>query len=395
MVIDGKVYDITPYAEYHPGGLPQLMRGAGQDATAVIAAVHAWVNIPSLIAPLLLGELAAPPSAGAAGARSPSSSHSPSSFAGGWLGPVSPLGLPPNTPFPLLPDPAAFDRALHQAGAPHGAAAGVRDQRKVFIWHGKGAVLVAWPAGAARLTGLGVWVDAGAGGGSTPPPPPPHPLGPGTPAAAALALAARSGARTHLLVDGTRVPGTLLPGLIADVARAAAALADGGNGTVTLLVAQQEHAAAAALASSISADDGLQVLAGPDGLVTAPFLATLTKRGRFPRADAGVLVLVAPGPGTGLRRGAREFGAGAGAGAAEGAAAFAGVDDDDDERAMSAPGVVGGGGTTTSASSSSSSSSWTAAVDAVLRESYYAAGNCLLLGTRPEEGDGGDEEAMR
>lgn len=33
MVIRGKVYNITPYFEYHPGGVEELMRAAGGDGT--------------------------------------------------------------------------------------------------------------------------------------------------------------------------------------------------------------------------------------------------------------------------------------------------------------------------------------------------------------------------
>ena len=29
----GYVYNVTPYMEYHPGGIPELLRGIGQDAT--------------------------------------------------------------------------------------------------------------------------------------------------------------------------------------------------------------------------------------------------------------------------------------------------------------------------------------------------------------------------
>ena len=27
------MYNITPYLEFHPGGIPEIMRGAGKDAT--------------------------------------------------------------------------------------------------------------------------------------------------------------------------------------------------------------------------------------------------------------------------------------------------------------------------------------------------------------------------
>ena len=33
IIFVGKVYNVTPYMEYHPGGIEELMRGAGQDGT--------------------------------------------------------------------------------------------------------------------------------------------------------------------------------------------------------------------------------------------------------------------------------------------------------------------------------------------------------------------------
>lgn len=33
MAIHGRVYDVTAYLRYHPGGIPQLMKGAGKDCT--------------------------------------------------------------------------------------------------------------------------------------------------------------------------------------------------------------------------------------------------------------------------------------------------------------------------------------------------------------------------
>lgn len=31
--VSGKVYNVAPYMEYHPGGIEQLMRAAGTDGT--------------------------------------------------------------------------------------------------------------------------------------------------------------------------------------------------------------------------------------------------------------------------------------------------------------------------------------------------------------------------
>lgn len=39
--IAGRVYNVTPYLEYHPGGIPELMRGIGRDATDLFDEVSA------------------------------------------------------------------------------------------------------------------------------------------------------------------------------------------------------------------------------------------------------------------------------------------------------------------------------------------------------------------
>ena len=57
MAIRGLVYDVTPYLRYHPGGIPQLMRGAGRDCTAMFDKVHAYVNLERMMAPLVIGTL--------------------------------------------------------------------------------------------------------------------------------------------------------------------------------------------------------------------------------------------------------------------------------------------------------------------------------------------------
>lgn len=47
-VIDGRVFNITPYLDYHPGGASELMRGAGNDCSALFKEVHHWVSVDML-----------------------------------------------------------------------------------------------------------------------------------------------------------------------------------------------------------------------------------------------------------------------------------------------------------------------------------------------------------
>jgi len=42
--IYGKVYNITPYLAFHPGGERELMRAAGRDGTKLFSLTHSWVN---------------------------------------------------------------------------------------------------------------------------------------------------------------------------------------------------------------------------------------------------------------------------------------------------------------------------------------------------------------
>lgn len=57
IAVRGRVYNITRYLEYHPGGMPELMRGAGKDATKLFDEFHAWVNIDQLLAKCFIGPL--------------------------------------------------------------------------------------------------------------------------------------------------------------------------------------------------------------------------------------------------------------------------------------------------------------------------------------------------
>jgi len=57
IAIRGRVYNVSSYMEYHPGGLDELMRGAGKDATTLFDEVHKWVNFDSMLAKCLVGPL--------------------------------------------------------------------------------------------------------------------------------------------------------------------------------------------------------------------------------------------------------------------------------------------------------------------------------------------------
>lgn len=37
MVLKGKIYDITKYMDYHPGGRKKLMEAAGADGTSLFS----------------------------------------------------------------------------------------------------------------------------------------------------------------------------------------------------------------------------------------------------------------------------------------------------------------------------------------------------------------------
>ena len=57
MSLRGRVYNITPYLDFHPGGRAELLRGAGIEATQLFNEVHAWVNAESMLAKCYIGPL--------------------------------------------------------------------------------------------------------------------------------------------------------------------------------------------------------------------------------------------------------------------------------------------------------------------------------------------------
>jgi len=54
---NGKVYNITHYLPFHPGGEKELMRVAGRDGTKLFALTHGWVNVDFMLDECLVGFL--------------------------------------------------------------------------------------------------------------------------------------------------------------------------------------------------------------------------------------------------------------------------------------------------------------------------------------------------
>lgn len=57
VVLRGKVYNISPYLKYHPGGVQILADTAGTDCTELFNKYHAWVNGEALLAKCFIGLL--------------------------------------------------------------------------------------------------------------------------------------------------------------------------------------------------------------------------------------------------------------------------------------------------------------------------------------------------
>ncbi|KAL1956061.1 hypothetical protein VTO42DRAFT_7656 [Malbranchea cinnamomea] len=61
----GKVYNITPYIPFHPGGKAEIMRGAGRDSEKLFMEIHPWVNWDGMLGECLVGILVAENDSGA------------------------------------------------------------------------------------------------------------------------------------------------------------------------------------------------------------------------------------------------------------------------------------------------------------------------------------------
>lgn len=57
IAIRGIVFNVTQYMDFHPGGIDELMRGVGKDATKLFESVHAWVNYQSILQKCVVGRL--------------------------------------------------------------------------------------------------------------------------------------------------------------------------------------------------------------------------------------------------------------------------------------------------------------------------------------------------
>ncbi|KAH6623837.1 hypothetical protein F5144DRAFT_595936 [Chaetomium tenue] len=49
-VLGGRVYNMTPYLPFHPGGEPELLRAAARDGTRLFGEIHPWVNYEGMLA---------------------------------------------------------------------------------------------------------------------------------------------------------------------------------------------------------------------------------------------------------------------------------------------------------------------------------------------------------
>ncbi|KAL6716662.1 hypothetical protein ACLMJK_006230 [Lecanora helva] len=58
-VYQGKVYNLTPYMKFHPGGVDQLMRGAGKEKEAekLFNEIHSWINWEHMLGECMIGIL--------------------------------------------------------------------------------------------------------------------------------------------------------------------------------------------------------------------------------------------------------------------------------------------------------------------------------------------------
>eukprot|EP00798_Chlamydomonas_sp_ICE-L_P015714 gene15714-21826_t len=57
VAFKGKVYDITRYMNFHPGGADILLKSSGRDVTTLFAKYHSWVDGDFILSKNLVGHL--------------------------------------------------------------------------------------------------------------------------------------------------------------------------------------------------------------------------------------------------------------------------------------------------------------------------------------------------
>lgn len=55
--INGRVFNITRYINFHPGGVEEIMKCAGRDGTALFNKYHSWVNPNRILEKNMVGIL--------------------------------------------------------------------------------------------------------------------------------------------------------------------------------------------------------------------------------------------------------------------------------------------------------------------------------------------------
>uniref|UniRef100_T1J6X7 Cytochrome b5 reductase 4 n=1 Tax=Strigamia maritima TaxID=126957 RepID=T1J6X7_STRMM len=58
LSIKGRVYNVTAYNEFHPGGFDEIAKGFGKDATQLFMQAHSWVNYENMLKKCVVGRLA-------------------------------------------------------------------------------------------------------------------------------------------------------------------------------------------------------------------------------------------------------------------------------------------------------------------------------------------------
>jgi cytochrome-b5 reductase len=57
MAVRGKVYNVTHFMDFHPGGPDELLKGVGRDATQLYDKYHSWVNVDAFLGKCFIGYL--------------------------------------------------------------------------------------------------------------------------------------------------------------------------------------------------------------------------------------------------------------------------------------------------------------------------------------------------